>query len=501
MQHTYIAIDLKSFYASVECVERGLNPLTTNLVVADEQRTEKTICLAVTPSLKAYGISGRARLFEVVQRVREVNAERQMHAPQRRLTGKSTDDIELHSHKDWAVDYLIAPPRMAYYIEYSTRIYQVYMKYVSSEDIYVYSIDEVFIDVTNYLATYGETPRQLAARIIRDVLQTTGITATAGIGTNMYLAKIAMDIMAKHAEPDSMGVRIAELDELSYRENLWCHQPLTDFWRIGRGIADRLHRYGMFTMGDVARMSIVNESLLYRLLGVNAELVVDHAWGWEPATIADVKAYRPSVSSMSSGQVLTAPYSARMARNVVKEMAESMSLDLLDKRLLTNQIVLTVGYDTESLADGRMNGLSDIQITTDYYGRLVPKHAHGTRNFSSHTSASSDLLAVACELYDSIVNTRLLVRRLTLVANNIIHEDDVKLQSQAPVELDMFTDYAEEENKRKEEEQRRKRERRLMEATLAIRKRYGKNALLKGMNFDEGATARERNKQIGGHKA
>lgn len=500
-QCTYIAIDLKSFYASVECVERGLDALTTNLVVADKQRTDKTICLAVTPSLKAYGISGRARLFEVVQRVREVNGRRMMQSPNRRLTGKSADDIELRRHPDWAVDYLVAPPRMAYYIEYSARIYQVYMKYIAPEDIYVYSIDEVFLDVTNYLATYGLTAHQLAVKIIRDVLSTTGITATAGIGTNMYLAKVAMDIVAKHVEADADGVRIAELDEMSYREKLWAHRPLTSFWRIGAGIAERLERCGMYTMGDVARMSVVNEHMLYRMFGVNAELIIDHAWGWEPVTIADVKRYRPATSSLSSGQVLTEPYTSRMARNVVKEMAENIALDLLDKRLLTNQVVLTVGYDTQSLADERISGMYDGPVTTDRYGRRVPKHAHGTRNLERMTSSASDLLNAVCNLYDDIVNKNLLIRRITLVVNNIAEEDKVKNEKVPPVELDLFADYEEEARKRRADEQKRSRERRIMEATLAIKKRYGKNALLKGMNFDEGATARERNKQIGGHKA
>lgn len=501
LQRTYIAIDLKSFYASVECVERGLDALTTNLVVADKQRTDKTICLAVTPSLKAYGISGRARLFEVVQRVREVNGRRMMQSPSRRLTGKSADDNELRRHPDWAVDYIVAPPRMAYYIEYSARIYQVYMKYIAPEDIYVYSIDEVFIDVTNYLATYGMTAHQLAVKMIRDVLRTTGITATAGIGTNMYLAKVAMDIVAKHVEADSDGVRIAELDERAYREKLWGHTPLTSFWRIGVGTAERLARYGMHTMGDVARMSVRNEHLLYRIFGVNAELIIDHAWGWEPVTIADVKSYRPATNSLSSGQVLTEPYAFRMARNVVMEMAENVALDLLDKRLLTNQIVLTIGYDTQCLTDERISSTYDGPVTTDRYGRRVPKHAHGTRNLERMTSAASDLLTAACQLYDDIVNESLLIRRITLTVNNVKDESKVKVEKSKPVELDLFTDYEEEARKREADEQRRSRERRIMEATLAIKKRYGKNALLKGMNFGEGATARERNKQIGGHKA
>ena len=494
---TYIAIDLKSFYASVECVERGLDPLATNLVVADRSRTEKTICLAVSPSLKAYGIPGRARLFEVEQRIREVNAERRRKAYGHRLTGKSVSDTELKIHQDWEVDYIAAPPRMAYYIEHSTRIYQIYLKYIAPEDIHVYSIDEVFMDVTAYLNSYGITAHELARKIIGDVLGQTGITATAGIGTNLYLCKVAMDIEAKHIPADKDGVRIAELDEMTYRRKLWTHRPLTDFWRVGNGIARKLEQYGIYTMGDIARQSVRNEELLYRLFGVNAELLIDHAWGWEPCTMEMIKAYKPSTNSLSSGQVLQEPYTVQKARVVVREMAESTALDLLDKRMVTDQMVLTVGYDTASLSNhAEYNG----EITTDFYGRKVPKHAHGTANLDRHTSSARLIADAVMELFDRITDPGLLVRRINLTANNVTDEDTAS-RNPVPVQYDLFTDYEAVEKKNAEEKERLDKERKMQTAILKIKKQFGKNAILKGLNFEEGATARDRNGQIGGHKA
>lgn len=497
---TYIAIDLKSFYASVECVERGLNPLDTNLVVADKNRTEKTICLAVSPSMKAYGIGGRARLFEVVQRIREVNNQRRYRSHGRRLTGKSVSDIDLKAHPDWEVDYIVAPPRMAFYIEYSTRIYKIYLKYIAPEDIHVYSIDEVFIDATSYLSTYGMSAHELARTIIRDVLSQTGITATAGIGTNMYLAKVAMDIVAKHIPADKDGVRIAELDEMSYRRSLWTHRPLTDFWRVGRGIAERLSQHGLYTMGDIALQSERNEQLLYDLFGVNAELLIDHAWGWEPCTIEMVKAYKPETNSFSSGQVLQEPYTPKKARVVVQEMAEAAALDLLDKGLVTDQLVLTVGYDTESLNDPAIRAKYKGEIKTDYYGRQVPKHAHGISNLPRPTLSARQIVGATMELYDRIIDNDLLVRRLNLTTNRVIRESDAA-RREVPVQYDLFVDYDAVEAEQKQEEAELAKERRAQEAILKIKKQFGKNAILKGLNFEEGATAKDRNEQIGGHKA
>ena len=497
IDRTYIAIDLKSFYASVECVERGLDPLTTNLVVADRSRTEKTICLAVSPSLKACGIPGRARLFEVEQRIREVNAERRRRAYGHRLTGKSVSAIELKAHPEWEVDYIAAPPRMAYYIEHSTRIYQIYLKYIAPEDIHVYSIDEVFMDVTAYLNTYGITAHELARKIIGDVLRQTGITATAGIGTNLYLCKVAMDIEAKHIPADKDGVRIAELDEMTYRRKLWTHRPIKDFWRVGHGIARKLEQYGIYTMGDIARQSVRNEELLYQLFGVNAELLIDHAWGWEPCTMEAVKAYRPSANSFSSGQVLQEPYTVQKARVVVREMAESAALDLLDKRMVTDQMVLTVGYDTASLSNRtKYNG----EITTDHYGRKVPKHAHGTANLDRPTSSARLISDAVMELFDRITDPDLLVRRINLTANHVTDEDTAS-RNPVPVQYDLFTDYEAVERKNAEEKEKLDKERKIQTAILKIKKQFGKNAILKGLNFEEGATAKERNKQIGGHKA
>ena len=497
---TYIAIDLKSFYASVECVERHLDPLTTNLVVADTSRTEKTICLAVSPSLKAYGISGRARLFEVIQRLREVNNERRLQAAGFRLTGKSTSDIELRQHPDWEVDYIAATPRMAYYIEYSTRIYKTYLKYIAPEDIYVYSIDEVFIDATQYLQSYKMTGHELARKMIADVLQTTGITATAGIGTNMYLCKIAMDIVAKHIPADKDGVRIAELDEMSYRRQLWDHRPLTSFWRVGKGIAQKLESYGLDTMGKIARCSLRNEELLYNLFGVNAELLIDHAWGWEPCTMEAVKAYRPETNSMSHGQVLQSAYDWKKARVVVQEMADAIALELVDKRLVTNQLVLTVSYDSESLSNPTIRARYHGPVTTDYYGRQTPKHAHGTANLDRMTSSSKLITEAVMDLFDRIVNPDLLVRRINISTNNIVEESKANEHNQ-PIQLDLFTDYEELKRQKEEEQAALDKERRMQEAVLSIKKRFGKNAILKGLNYEEGATAKDRNQQIGGHKA
>ena len=497
---TFIAIDLKSMYASVECVARGLDPLTTNLVVADVSRTEKTICLAVTPSLKAYGIGGRARLFEVVQRLREVNYERQMKSPSRKLTGKSVSDIELKEHPDWAVDYIAAPPRMAHYIDVSSKIYGIYLKYIAPEDIHVYSIDEVFMDVTAYLKSYKKTAHELAMTMIRDVLSQTGITATAGIGTNMYLCKVAMDIVAKKAPADKDGVRIAELDEMSYRKPLWDYRPITKFWRVGKGIAEKLAMYGIDTMGKVARQSVKNEELLYRLFGVNAELLIDHAWGWEPCTMDMVKAYKPENNSFSNGQVLQSAYDFRKARVVVQEMAENMALDLVSKRLVTDQIILTVGYDRESLTNPDIRAHYHGEVTTDYYGRQVPKHAHGTANLTRQTSSTKLITEAVVDLFDRIVNKDLLVRRLNLTVNHVVNEEEANRRT-TPTQLDLFTDYEKLARQQEAEKAELDKERRIQEAQLAIKQRFGKNAILRGLNFEEGATAKERNEQIGGHKA
>jgi len=505
MERAYIAIDLKSFYASVECQDRGLDPLTTHLVVADVSRTEKTICLAVSPALKAYGIPGRARLFEVVQRVEEVNRERLAKAPGRTFTGSSADAEALAADPSLSLDYIAAVPRMAHYIEYSTRIYNIYLRYISQEDIHVYSIDEVFIDATNYLRTYGMTAHELAGTMIRDVMKETGITATAGIGTNLYLAKVAMDIGAKHVEADADGVRIAELDEMRYRRQLWTHRPLTDFWRVGRGYAKKLEAYGMYTMGDVARCSIgketdlLNEELLYSLFGVNAELLIDHAWGWEPCTIDLIRQYRPESSSVSSGQVLMCPYTYEKAAVVVQEMADAMALDLVEKRLVTDQVLLTINYDRESLTDPEIRKKYKGPVTTDYYGRPAPKHAHGTENLSAPTSSGREITKAVMAIYKRTVHPALLVRRITIALNHIIPEADVKESTYE--QLDLFTDYDALEAEREEAKEARDKERRLQEAMLEIRKRYGNDAVLRGLNLREGATGRERGRQIGGHKA
>ena len=500
-QRTYIAIDLKSFYASVECRERGLDPLDTNLVVADESRTDKTICLAVTPTLKSFGIPGRARLFEVKQKVQAVNAGRKQKLRGREFSGKSYFYSELQKDPALALDFLIAPPRMAYYMEYSTRIYSIYMRYVASEDVIVYSIDEVFIDVTSYLDTYGLTARELAMKMILDVLENTGITATAGIGTNLYLCKVAMDVMAKHIPADENGVRIAELDEMTYRKEFWAHRPITDFWRVGRGYAKKLEEYGIYTMGDVARCSEQNEDLLYRLFGVNAELLIDHAWGWEPCTVEAVKAYRPENNSLSSGQVLQCPYDAEKARIVMREMADALSLDLVGKRLVTDQIVITVGYDIENLTDPERRKKYHGSVVTDRYGRQVPKSAHGTENLDGFSSSTQKIMEAASVLYDRIIDKNLLIRRMNITANHVVDEASAPNKEDTYEQLSLFTDYAALEEKKKAEKKKLARERKLQEAELDIKKRFGKNAILKGMNFREGAMARSRNGQIGGHKA
>lgn len=499
-ERTYIAIDLKSFYASVECMERGLDPLSTNLVVADAERTEKTICLAVSPSLKAYGIPGRPRLFEVVQKVREINAQRKRSAPGRVFAGASHDANALKASDALELEYIVAQPRMALYIEYSTRIYDIYLRYVAPEDIHVYSIDEVFIDATAYLRTFGLNAREFTVKLILEVLGSTGITATAGIGTNLYLAKIAMDIGAKRIAPDENGVRIAMLDEMSYRRQLWDHVPLTDFWRIGRGYAKKLEENGLNTMGDIARCCIRNEELLYGLFGVNAELLIDHAWGCEPCTMAAIKAYKPTERSMSSGQVLQCPYPYEKAKLIVREMTELLVLDLVDKQLVTDRLVLTVGYDAENLADPKKRSGYRGPVTEDAYGRAVPKGAHGTADLDRQTSSTKLIAKAVAELFDRIIDRDLTVRRVNLTACRVTDEALVQSTPQA-LQTDMFTDYEAETKMRREEEAELARERRAQEAMLSIKKRFGKNAILKGMNLEEGATSVQRNGQIGGHKA
>lgn len=489
----YIAIDLKSFYASVECVERGLDPLDACLVVADETRTSKTICLAVSPALKSFGLGGRPRLFEVERQVRMVNRGRGCR-------GMSMSGRELALHTDLAIGYVVASPRMALYLDYSSRIYSIYLRHVAPEDIHVYSVDEVFIDVTPYLPLSGLSAHEFAMMLIREVLSETGITATAGIGSNLYLCKVAMDIVAKKMPPDSDGVRIAELDEMSYRRILWNHTPLTDFWRVGPGIARRLARYGLLTMGDVARCSLGGESLLYGLLGVNAELLIDHAWGWEPVTMPQIKAYRPASKSKGCGQVLQSPYTADRARVVALEMADSLSLTLLDHGRVADHITLTVGYDAESLRDPVKRGLYDGPIHVDRYGREVPVHAHGTSPLGCFTSSEQVFSAVVGELYDRIVNPELLVRRLTLTACNVRSECEMP-EPETVWQPDLFSDHEAQHIREEDEKISRERERRRRQAVLEIKKRYGRNALLRGLNYAEGATQRDRNRQIGGHKA
>lgn len=506
ISRTYAAVDLKSFYASVECLEKNLDPMTTNLVVADASRTEKTICLAVSPSLKSYGIPGRPRLFEVVQKVKEANAYRKQQAPGHILSGSSYSAKELNQNPTLAIGYITAPPQMAKYMEYSTRIYQVYLKYVAPEDIHVYSIDEVFLDLTSYLGASGLSARDFVKRMIKDVYETVGIIAAAGIGSNLYLCKVAMDIVAKHVPADEDGVRIAQLDEKSYRRELWTHQPLTDFWRVGKGYAKKLQENGLFTMGDIARCSLgkpgdfYNEDLLYRLFGVNAELLIDHAWGWEPCTIADIKAYKPDSNSVGSGQVLHCPYEYEKAKLVVREMTDLLVLDLVAKGLVTDQMILTVGYDIENLTDPERSKQYKGPVTVDYYGRRVPKHAHGTANLKKPTSSTRVIVDAVMELYDRIVDPLLLVRRVTLAANKVVDENSIQEEENFE-QLDLFTDYSALSKKKEEEKAELEKEKRMQQAVLSIKQKYGKNAILKGMNLQEGATTIDRNKQIGGHKA
>ncbi len=494
----YISIDLKSFFASVECVERGLDPLNTNLVVADGSRTETTICLAVSPSLKSYGISGRARLFEVVQRIKEVNAKRKRYARGNRLVGESCFDDEIKQNSNLAVSYIVAPPQMAKYVEISSVIYAIYLKYISPEDIHVYSIDEVFIDATGYLRAYKCTARELAVKMITDVMKVTGITATAGIGTNLYLSKVAMDIMAKSMPADSSGVRIAELDEATYRKQLWGHTPLTSFWRIGKGYASRLEANGMYTMGDIARKSLENEELLYKLFGVNAELLIDHAWGREPCTVADIKAYKPKAKSLSSGQVLSSPYSFDKTRIIIREMTDLLVLDLVEKHLKTDRLVLEIGYDVENI-----NGTSKYkgEITTDSYGRKIPRHSHGTVNFGKHTSSTKLITDKTLELYDKIASKSLTVRRVNISVCNLTDESGIPDSCAAPEQIDLFTDYKASEQALIAEQAELKKERATQEVIVELRRRFGKNALLKGTSYQKDATTKERNAQIGGHKA
>lgn len=500
MNRTYIAIDLKSYYASVECVERGLDPLQTNLVVADASRTDKTICLAVSPSLKSYGIPGRARLFEAIQKITLVNDQRRRRAPGHQFTGKSYNNPELLSNPSLELDYIIAPPQMAKYMEISTQIYKIYLKYLSPDDIHVYSIDEVFADVTAYLKTYQMSARDLAMTMILDVLKTTGITATCGIGSNMYLAKVAMDIEAKHIEADENGVRIAELNEHTYRQKLWDHKPLTDFWRVGPGYASKLEAAGLYTMGDIALCSTYNEDALFRMFGVNAGLLVDHAWGLEPCTIADVKAYRPATNSLSSGQVLHRPYTFEETRIILREMAQLSALDLLSKRLVTNQLTLTIGYDIENLKDASRRAKYNGVIKKDHYGREVPKHSHGTENLKRYTSSCSLIIDALLKLYDRIADRSLLIRRVAIGVNKVIPESQIP-QTEEIIQFDLFTDPEQLLKERAAEEAALEREKRMQLALLSIQGKYGKNAILTGTNYMEGATTRERNQQIGGHRA
>lgn len=495
-QKAYIAIDLKSFYASVECIEQGLNPLDTYLVVADEGRTDKTICLAVTPALKAHGIPGRPRLFEVRQKAEEVNAMRRQHA-----TGSTQQHSEWMQNPHLLIDFIIAPPRMAHYMEYSTRIYQVYTQFVSPEHMVVYSIDEVFIDATPYLQTYRCTAHELARRIIRAVHSSTGITATAGIGTNLYLAKVAMDIVAKHIPADEDGVRVAELDEMSYRRRLWSHRPLTDFWRVGRGYAGKLEQHGLYTMGDIARRSLRHEESLYRLFGKNAELLIDHAWGWEPCTMADIKAYHPESHSLSSGQVLHCAYEAEKALLVLREMADLLALELVEKRLVTNQIVITVGYDIENLTQAERRRNYKGVIVRDAYGRHIPAPAHGSQNLGRYTSSARLLIKAVAELAEKIIDKELLVRRLNVVANHVVQEDGIPREPGGGTQLELFATDGSPQPPPEEEEPRLLREHHMQQAMLGIREKFGKNAILRGMSLKDGATARDRNRQIGGHQA
>ncbi|MCD8206991.1 MAG: DNA methylase [Bacteroidales bacterium] len=491
---TYLAIDLKSFYAAVECVELGLDPLRANLVVADESRTDKTICLAISPSMKKYGLPGRARLFEVKQRMRDVNRERRRRIRWTGFTGKSSDWPELDANPSLEADFIIAPPRMAHYIEYSARIFKIYLNYVSDKDIHVYSIDEAFIDLTDYLPYYKTTAHALATRIIKDVRQQTGITATGGIGTNLYLSKVAMDIVAKHINADKDGVRVAELDEMSYRRQMWDHQPLTDFWRVGHGTANRLETIGIRTMGQLARCSVRSEEILYKLFGVNAELLIDHAWGWEPCNIEQIKAYSPENRSISSGQVLSSPYEYAKARTVLQEMADNMILELIEKRLVTDRITIVISYDAVNGKTGRYKGETSI----DHYGRQVPKHSRGTTPLERPTSSRRILSKAVTDLFDRIADKNLLVRRLNLACEGVISETDVK---EIPVQGDLFTDPEVAKKERERAQKEAEKEMKMERTLLNIKKKYGKNSILRGFDYEEGATAIQRNQQIGGHKA
>jgi len=493
MQNYYIAIDLKSFFASVECMERGLDPMKTNLLVADSSRTEKTICLAVSPSLKEYGISGRARLFEVIQKVKEINNKRRYKILGRKFIRKSYDDNELKQHNNYELDFIIAPPQMNKYMKYSTEIYNIYLKYFSSEDICVYSIDEVFINVTHYLKKYSMKPSDIATMVMQDVYHQTGITATCGVGTNLYLAKVAMDIVAKHSSPNIYGARIACLDEQMYKEILWTHKPLTDFWRVGRGTAKRLEKNNIFTMGDVARCSLSNEDKLFKLLGINAELLIDHAWGYEPCTIESIKSYKPSTTSLCSGQVLHCPYDYEKTKLIVKEMTDILVLDLVDKNVVTNQLVLTVDYDKDNLNNSLIEYKGEVSI--DRYGRSIPKHAHGTKNLEYYTSSNKIISESIIELYERIIDKRLLTRKISISTNNLINEDEAINRGRIK-QIDLFTDYGE----LKKQEEKEKKEHELQKSILRIKKKYGKNAILKGKNFEDGATTIQRNSQVGGHK-
>ncbi len=505
-EKTYICVDLKSFYASVECMERGLDPMTTNLVVADNSRTEKTICLAVSPALKSFGIPGRPRLFEVTQKVKEANFRRKQAAPGCKLTGSSYSLPELKANPNLAVNFIIAPPQMAKYIEISSRIYRVYLKYIMPQDIHVYSIDEVFIDATHYLTSYKKTARRFITEIIKDVLDTVGITATVGIGTNMYLAKVAMDIMAKKMPPNENGVRIARLDEISYRRELWNHRPLTDFWRVGHGYAKKLENRGLMTMGDIARCSIgnpshvYNEDLLYKMFGVNAELLIDHAWGWEPCTIQEIKNYKPENNSIGSGQVLHSPYTVAMAKIVLREMVDALVLDLVEKGLVTNRIVVTVGYDRESLTDRDSRSRYKGEIKEDHYGRMIPKHAHGTAHMGEYTSSGRLITKRVMELYDKIMDTGLLVRRMSIAAVQVLPED-IRQSEQPAEQMDLFTDYAQKSINDRQEKEKLAKEKNIQKAILDIKNKYGKSAIMKGTSYQKGATGLDRNAQIGGHKA
>lgn len=490
MNKFYVCIDLKSFYASVECKERNLDPLNTNLVVADQERTDKTICLAVSPSLKSYGLPGRCRLFEAKQKIKEINYLRRKNNNYKKFTGKSYIDSELKNNKTLELDFIIAPPRMKKYMKYSTDIYKIYLKYIAPEDIFVYSIDEVFCDITSYLNTYKLKPKELVSKIIKDVYETTGITATAGIGTNLYLAKISMDIVAKHTKPNEIGVRIAEINEMSYRKLLWNHKPLTDFWRVGRGYAKKLEQNNMFTMGDVARCSINNENLLYKLFGINAELLIDHAWGFEPTTMQDIKNYKPETNSISEGQVLHCPYNYEKTKLIVKEMIDNLSLNLVNKEKVTNQIVLTIGYDISNLTDPKIRQNYKGEITFDQYGRMIPKHSHGTINLEHKTSSSKILMQKTIELYERIINKNLLVKRINITASNIVDEKEINYE-----QLNIFTI-----NNFNYENAKRNEELKLQKVMLELKNKYGKNIILKAMNLEEGATTKERNNQVGGHK-